>query len=192
MEQGALHRTPRLGGCRGGVLRQRQQRSQGGAAGSGTPSVWHPLLCGAVHGTHAEACTTAASSVAFTPLVQQQVAPVHTSARSAVSRVCHLQVAQGNVLTAELLRLSGGLPAALRDGRSRFAPVLPDFAYLKDAAAAERRIEASPALAALDDEFREVLRVCVFNISASCAHMLSRLASFRSAAAAACCGPGLV
>lgn len=60
------------------------------------------------------------------------------------------------MLIAELLRLSGELPAGLRDSRSRFAPVLPDFAYLKDAAAAERRVEASPALTALDDEFREV------------------------------------
>jgi Hereditary spastic paraplegia protein strumpellin len=67
-----------------------------------------------------------------------------------------LQVAQGNVLTAEVLRLSGEMPAALRDAQSRFARVLPDFAYLKDAAAAERRIEASAPLTALDDEFREV------------------------------------
>ena len=67
-----------------------------------------------------------------------------------------VQVAQGNVLTAELLRLSGEMPAALRDAQSRFAPVLPDFAYLKDAAAAEQRIEISAPLTALDDEFREV------------------------------------
>lgn len=60
------------------------------------------------------------------------------------------------MLTAELLRLSGGLPAGLRDAASRFATVLPDFRYLKEPAAAERRIEASPALVALDDEFREV------------------------------------
>lgn len=38
----------------------------------------------------------------------------------------------------------------------RFAPVLPDFDYLRDSAEAERAIEASPALVALDDEFREV------------------------------------
>ena len=41
------------------------------------------------------------------------------------------QVAQGNVLIADLLRLAGNVPAALRDPASRFAPVLPDFRYLK-------------------------------------------------------------
>lgn len=71
-----------------------------------------------------------------------------------------MQVAQGNVLTAELLRLSGEMPTALRDAQSRFARVLPDFAYLKDASAAERRIEASAPLTALDDEFREVQFHC--------------------------------
>ncbi len=46
----------------------------------------------------------------------------------------------------------------------RFDAVLPDFNYLKDPATAERAIEASPALVALDDEFREVgsatLKLC--------------------------------
>ena len=38
---------------------------------------------------------------------------------------------------------------------ARFAPVAFDFGYFKEAEAAERRIEASRELSALDEELRE-------------------------------------
>ena len=71
-----------------------------------------------------------------------------------------MQVSDGNVLVADLLRLSGALPAPLTGGASRYAPVLFDFRYLKDPEGQERRIEADSRLSALDDRFREV---CVFS-----------------------------
>jgi hypothetical protein len=64
-------------------------------------------------------------------------------------------VSDGNVLVADLLRLSAALPPALAGGASPSAPVLFDFRYLKDPEGHERRVEADRQLAALDDRFRE-------------------------------------
>jgi len=69
---------------------------------------------------------------------------------------CTPQVSDGNVLVADLLRLSAALPPALSGGRSPSAPVLFDFRYLKDPEGHERRVEADRQLTALDDAFREV------------------------------------
>ena len=69
------------------------------------------------------------------------------------------QVSEGNVLVADLLRLSAALPPALAGGASPSAPVLFDFRYLKDPEAHERRVEADRQLAALDDRFREARMV---------------------------------
>ena len=66
------------------------------------------------------------------------------------------QVSDGNVLVADLLRLSAALPPALSGGASPSAPVLFDFRYLRDPEGHERRVEADRHLAALDDAFREV------------------------------------
>lgn len=112
---------------------------------------------------HLKSCDSVHSAPREALLLQVRLSPARQVPTGSSNAVCysnrmylHPQVAQGNVLTAELLRLSSGLPAGLRDTNSRFAPVLPDFRYLKEPAAAERRIEASPGLVALDDEFREV------------------------------------
>lgn len=112
---------------------------------------------------HLKSCDSVHSPSSEALLLPVRLSPARQVPTGSSNAVCdstrmylHPQVAQGNVLTAELLRLSSGLPAGLRDTSSRFAPVLPDFRYLKEPAAAERRIEASPGLVALDDEFREV------------------------------------
>ena len=70
------------------------------------------------------------------------------------------QVSDGNVLVADLLRLSAALPPALAGGASPSAPVLFDFRYLKDPEAHERRVEADRQSAALDDRFREARAGC--------------------------------
>lgn len=69
-----------------------------------------------------------------------------------------LQVCRGQTLLAETLRLGDELPPALIPGHAagaRFAPVAFDFGYFKEAEAAERRIEASRELSALDEELRQ-------------------------------------
>ena len=73
-----------------------------------------------------------------------------------------LQVSVGNVLVADLLRLSAALPPALAGGASPSAPVLFDFRYLQDPEAHERRVEADRQLAALDDRFREARFLAYF------------------------------
>lgn len=71
----------------------------------------------------------------------------------------HAQVGREHSLLADLLRMSGSLPPALRlqgvqDGR--FAAVLFDYRYFKDRQAVEAKIEASPELTQLDEAVREV------------------------------------
>ena len=85
----------------------------------------------------------------------------------------HAQVSEGNVLVADILRLSAALPPALAGGASPSAPVLFDFRYLKDPEAHERRVEADRQLAALDDCFRE-----------ACSRMLPNRGAFAVASSA--------
>ena len=72
---------------------------------------------------------------------------------------CHLQVATGHILLAELYRISKELPQPLRLGalmEGRYAAILFDYRYFKDRTALEQKIEASAELQLLDDQFREV------------------------------------
>lgn len=69
------------------------------------------------------------------------------------------QVSRGHALQAEVLQLSSSLPDTLRSGGSRFSPVLFDFRYFRDPEGHEQKLEASAALATLDEEFREVWAV---------------------------------
>ena len=70
-----------------------------------------------------------------------------------------MQVAEGQALLADLHSLSKSLPQALRWGpmtEGRYAPILFDYRYFKDRISLEQKIEASPELQVLDDQFREV------------------------------------
>ena len=58
-----------------------------------------------------------------------------------------------------LMEVSEQLPKDLyasSASASRYHPILFDFAYLKAIEACEKRIDASPSLVAIDQEFREV------------------------------------
>ena len=68
-------------------------------------------------------------------------------------------MAQGQILLADLHRISKELPQALRWGalmEGRYAPILFDYRYFKERTALEQKIEASTDLQQLDDHFREV------------------------------------
>ncbi|KAG0609828.1 hypothetical protein M758_7G016900 [Ceratodon purpureus] len=68
-------------------------------------------------------------------------------------------VSRGQALVAELLRLSQHVPAVLQqsasDSGGKYAALLFDFKYFKSPEVYEEQVEASSALAVLDDEFRE-------------------------------------
>ncbi len=69
------------------------------------------------------------------------------------------QVGKAHGLLAKLFRISKEQPAPLRPQgvtEGRFAPVLFDYRYFKEKAALEAKIEATPELQQLDDQFREV------------------------------------
>lgn len=68
-------------------------------------------------------------------------------------------MATGQILLAELYRISKELPQPLRMGalmEGRYAAILFDYRYFKDRTALEQKIEASAELQLLDDQFREV------------------------------------
>ncbi|KAL3702168.1 hypothetical protein R1sor_020190 [Riccia sorocarpa] len=65
-------------------------------------------------------------------------------------------VSRAQALIAELLRLSDHVPPVFHPSPdSRFAAVIFDLRYLKSPELIEERLEASPDLLALDEEFRE-------------------------------------
>ena len=79
-----------------------------------------------------------------------------------------LQVCQAKALLAEALRLGDELPPALVPGHpagARFAPVAFNFGYFKEAEVAERRMEASRELSALDEELREARKGDLYTLA---------------------------
>lgn len=69
-----------------------------------------------------------------------------------------MQVSKGQALLADLYRTSKELPSALSQGalaEGRYAAILFDYRYFRDRLALEQKIEASPELQQLDDQFRE-------------------------------------
>lgn len=69
-----------------------------------------------------------------------------------------MQVAEAYRLQARILYLGSLTPRFLvaGDGKHRFSPVLFDFRYFTDTAAAEARVESSRHLQSLEEEMREV------------------------------------
>lgn len=69
-----------------------------------------------------------------------------------------MQIAQAYRLQVRILHLSRFTPRFLTagDGQHRFSPVLFDFRYFTDTAAAEARVESSRHLQSLEEEMKEV------------------------------------
>lgn len=69
-----------------------------------------------------------------------------------------MQIAEAYSLQVRILHLSSLTPRFLNagDGKHRFSPVLFDFRYFTDTAAAEARVESSRHLQTLEEEMREV------------------------------------
>mmetsp|Transcript_21478 Transcript_21478/g.35261 ORF Transcript_21478/g.35261 Transcript_21478/m.35261 type:complete len:1140 (+) Transcript_21478:113-3532(+) len=68
-------------------------------------------------------------------------------------------VARGSAIIAELRRLSDHIPSVFlrpaNDTKSKYAPIILDFRYLKNPDEYEERIEKNEETAELDEEFRE-------------------------------------
>eukprot|EP00471_Norrisiella_sphaerica_P000575 CAMPEP_0184482552 /NCGR_PEP_ID=MMETSP0113_2-20130426/4111_1 /TAXON_ID=91329 /ORGANISM="Norrisiella sphaerica, Strain BC52" /LENGTH=1139 /DNA_ID=CAMNT_0026862353 /DNA_START=88 /DNA_END=3507 /DNA_ORIENTATION=+ len=68
-------------------------------------------------------------------------------------------VARGSAIIAELRRLSDHIPSVFlrppNDTKSKYAPIILDFSYLKNPDEYEERIEKNEETAELDEEFRE-------------------------------------
>ena len=54
--------------------------------------------------------------------------------------------ASGSSIIAELLRLAQNIPDVFTSGQSQYAPILFDFAYLKNSEEAERRVNTTGML----------------------------------------------
>jgi len=61
--------------------------------------------------------------------------------------------ASGSSIIAELMRLAQNIPDVLTNPESQYAPVLFDFAYLKNSEDAEKKLNAVTTLLELDQEF---------------------------------------
>ena len=74
-----------------------------------------------------------------------------------------MQIAEAYRLQARILYLSSLTPRFLNasDGKHRFSPVLFDFRYFTDTAAAEARVDSSRHLQSLEEEMREVSSAAV-------------------------------
>mmetsp|Transcript_4427 Transcript_4427/g.10412 ORF Transcript_4427/g.10412 Transcript_4427/m.10412 type:complete len:139 (-) Transcript_4427:3281-3697(-) len=68
-------------------------------------------------------------------------------------------VARGSAIIAELRRLSDHIPPVFlrnaNETKSKYAPIVLDFKYLKNVDAYEEKIEKNEETAELDEEFRE-------------------------------------
>ncbi|XP_065176777.1 WASH complex subunit 5-like [Sycon ciliatum] len=68
-------------------------------------------------------------------------------------------VSRGNAIIAELLRLSDFIPPVFRmetrEEQEKYQYILPDFAYFRGAEFYDHKIDTSPMLQDLDEEFRE-------------------------------------
>jgi WASH complex subunit strumpellin len=68
-------------------------------------------------------------------------------------------VSRGNAIIAELLRLSDFIPPVFRlesrEEQERYRFILPDFSYFEGPEYYETKIDSSPELQDIDDEFRE-------------------------------------